>query len=185
MAPRRSPMSALVGAVERPHEPVRMDRTDVAILEVLAEDARISTRQLAARVEMSAPAVAERVARMERAGVISGYTVRLDWDRLGWEVVVYMPVTLDSGKDLEPTLTAFREIPELEALTVIAGSYDLLARFRLSDHGQLRQLLLDRVWQIPHVVRIETLLSLGDLVTDDRVIEKLGALSRELDLDRD
>ncbi|MFT4122767.1 MAG: Lrp/AsnC family transcriptional regulator [Microbacteriaceae bacterium] len=176
MTPRRSPMSALVGAVERPHEHVRIDGTDIAILEALAEDSRISVRRLAARVDMSAPAVAERVARLERSGVIHGYTVRLDWDRLGHEVVVYMPVTLDSGKDLEPTLRAFREIPELEELTVIAGSYDLLARFRLRDQAQLRQLLLDRVWQIPHVLRIETLLSLGDLVSGTRTSGLLRSL---------
>lgn len=173
--PRRSPMSALVGAVERPHEPVRIDEVDLAILRALATDSRRSLRKLATEISMSAPTVAERVARLERAGVIRGYTVQLDWDRLGYEVVVYMPITLDPGKDLGPTLKAFREIPELEELTVIAGSYDLLARFRLSDHGHLRELLLDRIWQIPHVLRVETMLSLGDLVTSDYVIRMLGA----------
>ncbi|WP_353807591.1 Lrp/AsnC family transcriptional regulator [Agromyces sp. SYSU T00194] len=152
--------------MERPHDPVRIDETDIAILEVIAEDSRLSVRKIAAKVEMSAPAVSERIARLERSGVIRGYTIDLDWDRLGHEVVVYMPVTVDSGTDLAPTLSAFRDIPELEELTVIAGSYDLLARFRLADHAELRALLLDRVWQIPNVLRIETLLSLGDLATD-------------------
>jgi Lrp/AsnC family leucine-responsive transcriptional regulator len=176
MTDRRSAMSALVAAVQRPHEPVRLDATDVAILGILAEDSRLSMRKLAARVDMSAPAVSERIARLERSGVITGYTVRVDWDRLGREVVVYMPVTVDSGKDLEPTLQAFREIPELEELTVVAGRYDFLARFRLNDHAELRELLLDRVWQIPHVLRVETLLSLGDLVPEDRTPDLLRGL---------
>ena len=171
---RRSPMAALVGAIERPHEPVEIDDIDLAILRKLSDDARQSQRKLAADIDMSAPAVAERIARLERAGVIKRYSVELDWDRLGYEVVVYMPITVESGRDLRPTLEAFKEIPELEELTVIAGTYDLLARFRLADHGHLRELLLDRVWQIPNILRIETLLSLGELITSDFAVRMLG-----------
>jgi Lrp/AsnC family transcriptional regulator for asnA, asnC and gidA len=164
---KRSAMAALVGAVERPHEPVTIDDVDVAILRVLAADSRLSQRAIAREVSMSAPAVADRIQRLERLGVVTRYTIDVDWSRLGYEVVVYMPITLESGADLEPTLTALKEIPELEELTVIAGSYDFQARFRLRDHAHLRELLLDRIWQIPSILRIETMLSLGELVTDD------------------
>ncbi|MFT4307299.1 MAG: Lrp/AsnC family transcriptional regulator [Microbacterium sp.] len=164
--PKRSPMAALVGAIDRPHDPITIDETDMALLRELAADSRLSQRALARQVNMSAPAVAERIARLERLGVIKGYSVDIDWDRLGFDVVVYMPITLDSGSDLEPTLKGFRQITELEELTVTTGQYDLLARFRLSGHAHLRELLLDRLWQIPNVKRIETMLSLGNLITD-------------------
>lgn len=163
---KRSPMAALVGAVERPHEPIEIDETDMALLKALARDSRQSQRALAREVNMSAPAVAERIARLERTGVIRSYSVDIDWDRLGFDVVMYMPITLESGRDLEPTLVAFRAIPELEELIVVTGQYDLLARFRLSSQAHLRELLLDRLWQIPHVRRIETLLGLGNLIVD-------------------
>lgn len=172
---KRSPMSALVGAVERPHEPTTLDEIDIALLRALAADSRQSQRALAREVNMSAPAVAERIARLEREGVVRGYGVDVDWDRLGFDVVVYMPITLEAGKDLAPTLAAFREIPELEELTVVTGHYDLLARFRLSDQVHLRELLLDRIWQIPNVLRIETMLGLGNLVKDDFTTRILDA----------
>lgn len=172
---KRSPMAALVGAVERPHEPVTLDETDIAILRALAADSRLSQRALAREVSMSAPAVAERIARLEREGVVRHYGVDIDWDRLGFDVVVYMPVTLEAGKDLEPTLQAFRTIPELEELTVVTGQYDLIARFRLSNQAHLRELLLDRIWQIPNVRRIETMLGLGNLVTNDFATRILDA----------
>ncbi len=164
--PKRSPMAALVGALDRPQDPITLDETDMALLRELAADSRLSQRALARQINMSAPAVAERIARLERLGVIKGYSVEVDWDRLGFDVVVYMPITLDSGSDLAPTLEGFRQIAELEELTVTTGQYDLLARFRLSGHGHLRELLLDRLWQIPNVKRIETMLSLGSLVSE-------------------
>lgn len=176
---RRSSMAALVGAVERPHDRVELDAHDLALLRELARDSRLSQRALARAIGMSAPAVADRLARFEREGVIKRYSVQVDWDRLGFDVVVYMPITVESGHDLEPTLEAFRGIPELEELTVVTGQYDLLAKFRLSDQRHLRELLLDRVWQIPHISRVETVLSLGTLTTDDFVERLIGASGTE------
>lgn len=171
---RRSGMSALVGVVERPQQRVPLDEIDLALLRELARDARQSQRALAREVGMSAPAVAERVARLEREGVIRSYSVQIDWDRLGYDVVVFMPVTLVSGHDLAETIDAFRAIPELEELTVVAGQFDLFARFRLGDQRRLRELLLDRVWQIPGVARFETVLSLGSLASNDFVERMLA-----------
>ncbi len=167
-------MSAFVDAVDRPSESVEIDDIDRLLLIELSRDARQSQRALARAVGMSAPAVGERIARLERLGVIRSYTVDIDWDRLGHDVVVFMPVTLDSGNDLSETLRAFREIPELEELTVVTGQFDLFAKFRLSDHRNLRKLLLDRVWQIPNIRRFETVLALGSLV-EGMSMERLGS----------
>ncbi|MGA1836311.1 Lrp/AsnC family transcriptional regulator [Herbiconiux sp. 11R-BC] len=164
---KKSHTAILAGAIERPQEHVQLDDVDLALLRELSRDSRQSQRALGRQINMSAPAVAERIARFERNGVLRKYSIDIDWDRLGYDVVVFMPITLESGGDIEPTLAAFREIPELEELTVVAGRYDLLARFRLSDQRHLRELLLDRVWQIPNVARIETMLGLGNLITDD------------------
>jgi len=180
-------MAALVGAVERPHEAIDLDEKDIALLRELSRDSRQSQRSLARAVNMSAPAVAERLARFERTGVVKRYAVQIDWDRLGYDVVVYMPITVESGHDLEPTLEAFRTIPELEELTVVTGQYDLLARFRLSDQRHLRELLQDRVWQIPNILRVETILGLGNLVTEDFAERMFGtaAASEVLTADED
>jgi Lrp/AsnC family leucine-responsive transcriptional regulator len=171
---RKSHTAILAGAIERPQERVQLDSNDLALLRELARDSRQSQRALGRAINMSAPAVAERIARLERNGVIRQYSINIDWDRLGYDVVVFMPITLESGGDIEPTLAAFRAIPELEELTVVAGRYDLLARFRLSDQRHLRELLLDQVWQIPNVARIETMLGLGNLITEgyaDRMLK--------------
>ena len=178
---KRSHTAVLAGAIERPQDRAKIDEVDMALLQELARDSRQSQRALARQINMSAPAVAERIARLERSGVIRQYSIDIDWDRLGLDVVVFMPITLESGGDIEPTLAAFREIPELEELTVVAGRYDLLARFRLSDQRHLRELLLDRVWQIPNVARIETMLGLGNLITEDYAARMLAPQEEEPD----
>lgn len=163
---RRSPMSAFVGPdISKDH--AHLDAKDIELLRELTRDARQSQRSLGRRVGMSPPAVAERLARFERTGVIKSYGATVDWDRLGLDVVVYVPVTLQSGQDIDETIAAFREIPELEELTALTGRYDLLARFRLGDQAHLRELVVERIWQLPNIQKIETMLGLGNLMTEE------------------
>ena len=74
-----------------------MDDFDLALLRALAADARQSQRALARQIEMSPPAVADRLARLERSGAIRGYRVDVDWAALGYPVVVYLAVTAAAG----------------------------------------------------------------------------------------
>src|SRR5262249_27523359 len=69
-----------------------LDVVDLAILELLVRDARASQRRIAREVGMSPPAVAERIGRLERTGVIRGYRAELDRARLGFSMVVYVSV---------------------------------------------------------------------------------------------
>lgn len=173
-APRsaQGPMSGLVGAVERTRPAVPLDDLDRRILRRLAADPRASQRQLARECQVSAPAVADRINRLERLGVIRGYTVTIDWASIGYPVLVYIPIIIAPGGVLGTVLAQLREIPELDELIVVTGAYDLMARFRLRDHGHLQELLLDALWAIEGIQRIETFLSLGE-VPRGNIIEKL------------
>ncbi len=66
---------------------MNLDAMDWAILGQLQQDARLSFNELSRRVHLSAPAVAERVRRMEEAGVIRGYHASIDLDQAGWPVL--------------------------------------------------------------------------------------------------
>jgi DNA-binding Lrp family transcriptional regulator len=159
-----SPMASLSEALERPHARVPVDELDLRILRLLDANSRLSQRRIAQEIDMSAPAVGERIARLERSGVIRSYTVDVDWAALGFPLVVFMPITLLAGADVGDILTTLRALPELEELIVVTGGYDLLARFRLRGHDHLRELLIDPIWQIRGIQRIETFLSIGELV---------------------
>ncbi|TXK16975.1 Lrp/AsnC family transcriptional regulator [Homoserinibacter sp. GY 40078] len=161
--PPASTMAGLSTLVARSRPAVPLDETDRELLSALAADPRISQRQLAKQIGMSAPSIGERVARLERLGVIRGYTVDIDWSAVDLPVLVYMPITIAIGADVKMLVEQLRAIAELEELVVVTGGYDLIARFRLRDHAHLQELLLDRLYPIPGLQRFETFLSLGEI----------------------
>ncbi len=165
-------LAGLSKVVARSNATVPLDRVDRALLRLLNDDPRLSQRQLAKHIGMSAPAVGERIARLERLGVITGYIVRVDWGRVGLPVLVYIPLTVAPGTDLERLVADLRAIPEIEELTVVTGGYDLIARLRLRDHTHLQEVLLDRLYPLHGLQRFETFLSLGSIPMDD-VLENL------------
>jgi Lrp/AsnC family transcriptional regulator, leucine-responsive regulatory protein len=115
---------------------------------------------------MSPPAVADRLARLERIGAIRGYRAEIDWSALGYVVLVYLSVTAGPGSDVSQIMRAIRVLPEAQDMSVVTGSFDLLVRLRVRDHAHLRELLLRGIFQIPGIQRTETFISLADAEPD-------------------
>lgn len=158
-----------------PAEPVRLDDVDRRLLTLLAADARASQRKLARDLHMSPPAVGERIARLERLGAIRGYTVDVDWTALGY-FSVFVTVTAVQGADQAVILQALRRLPEVEAIVVITGSIDMLARLRVRSHAHLREVLLSEVWRIDGVQRTETFIALAEMPSKEDYVGELLAL---------
>ena len=158
-----APLAGLTEVCPPAAPKVEVDDFDLALLRALASDARQSQRALARAIEMSAPAVADRLARLERSGVIRGYRVDIDWAALGYPVVVYVAVTAGAGMDLSEIIKSIGALPEAEDMSVVTGGLDLLVRLRVRDHAHLRELLLAQIFTINGVQRTETFLSLADV----------------------
>ncbi|HEY2690079.1 MAG TPA: Lrp/AsnC family transcriptional regulator [Streptosporangiaceae bacterium] len=173
-----APLAHLADVAAPSTPKVEVDDLDLTLLRALAVDARQSQRALARAVGMSPPAIADRLARLERAGAIRGYRADLDWAALGYPVVVYMAVTAGPGMDLSQIISAIRALPEAEDMSVVTGSFDLLVRLRVRDHTHLRELLLAEIFQISGVQRTETFLSLGDAESDNFAAALLDQMSQ-------
>ncbi len=179
MATSTAPLANLTDVSPPPPPKVAVDDYDLALLRELATDARQSQRALARAIEMSPPAVADRLARLERSGAIRGYRVDIDWAALGFPVVVYLAVTAGPGMDLSEIIRAIGALPEAEDMSVVTGSMDLLVRLRVRDHEHLRELLLTKVFQINGVQRTETFLSLADVEPDNFAVAMLDVMSQQ------
>ena len=173
-----APLAKLAEVSPPPRPEVEVDDFDLALLRALAADARQSQRALARQIEMSPPAVADRLARLERSGVIRGYRADIDWAALGLPVVVYLAVTAAAGMDLSEIIRAIRVLPEAEHMSVVTGSLDLLVRLRVRDHAHLRELLLTKIFQISGVQRTETFLSRADVEPDNFAAAVLEQMSQ-------
>jgi len=151
-------------------ESLSLDDVDLAILELLVRDARASQRGIAREVGMSPPAVADRIGRLERTGVIRGYRAELDRGLLGFSMVVYVSViAVNTLKQPEEVLRALWALPEVEDVAIVAGPMDLILRLRVRDHEHLRHCLFDKIWKLPGVNRTETFVSLS--ATDTKLID--------------
>jgi Lrp/AsnC family leucine-responsive transcriptional regulator len=98
---------------------------------------------------------------------------------------VYLAVTAAAGMDLSEIIREINALPEAETMSVVTGSLDLLVRLRLRDHTHLRQLLLEKIFQITGVQRTETFLSIADIDPEnftatllEDMIQQRGASSR-------
>jgi DNA-binding Lrp family transcriptional regulator len=173
-----APLAKLAEVCSKAAPKVEVDDLDLALLHALAMDARQSQRALARKIEMSPPAVADRIARLERSGAIRGYRVEVDWAALGYPVVVYLAVTAGPGMDLSEIIKSIRALPEAQDMSVVTGGLDLLVRLRVRDHAHLRELLLAEIFQINGVQRTETFLSLTDAEPENFTAAMLEQMSQ-------
>lgn len=113
-----------------------LDSTDWSILRELQQDARLSYNELGRRVGLSAPAAAERVRRLEGAGVITGYGARVDPAKMGLPLLALIELRCAPGKCLLKTSTA-EEFPEILEIHKLSGSYCSLLKVAVSSMRHL------------------------------------------------
>jgi DNA-binding Lrp family transcriptional regulator len=135
-----------------------LDAIDRRILAELQSDGRMTNVELARRAGISAPPCLRRVRRLEEAGVIRGYHADPDPQKLGWEVVFFAVVGLDSQK--EAVLSAFEQLvgswPEVRECHMIRGGGDFLLKLVARDTVH-ENALTQRLTGSPTVARVQTL----------------------------
>jgi Lrp/AsnC family transcriptional regulator, leucine-responsive regulatory protein len=117
-----------------------LDEINVRVLEELVQDGRISMAELGRRVGLSAPAMAERVQRLERAGVITGYRAELDPAALGFPVSAVVRIRPAPGQ-LQRVREIAAETPEVGECYRITGEDCYLMRLHLRSIDDLEELL--------------------------------------------
>jgi Lrp/AsnC family leucine-responsive transcriptional regulator len=171
-----TPLRTIRDHADVPSAPVHLDSVDLRLLRLLSRDARLSQRSLARELAMSAPAIAERIARLERQRVITGYGVRIDWGALGYQTTVYLTITAVPGYQLGVVLEELSRIAEVDEVLLVTGAFDMLVRLRARDESHLRDLLLNRVWQIEGIQRTETSITIATMKPKNTAEQLLSAM---------
>lgn len=117
-----------------------MDAVDAALLRALAADARTSTADLARLVGMSAPSVAERVRRLEEAGVIEGYAARISPAALGFTLSAWLRIRPVPG-ELVRVAEIIRGLPEIVQCDRVTGEDCFIARAHVRSVADLERLI--------------------------------------------
>ena len=130
-----------------------LDKIDQHILRILQEEGRISFTELGERVGLSTTPCTERVRRLERDGVITGYHARLDPQQVGAGLLVFVEISLayKSGDIFEGFRTAALRLPNVLECHLVSGDFDYLIKARISEMASYRTLLGSTLLTMPNV----------------------------------
>ena len=117
-----------------------LDETNRRIIEALQGDARLSMAELGRRVSLSAPAVADRVQRLERAGVITGYRATVDPKAIGFPIAAVVRVR-PASRQLHKIPEVAREVPEVVECYRITGEDCFFVKLHLRGMEDLEPIL--------------------------------------------
>jgi len=116
-----------------------IDDTDRRILVVLLADARTSMRSIAEEVGVALGTVSNRVKRMEEMGVIHGYGVHLDAEKVGWTMTVLCGLRIEKGRLME-VQRRIADDPRVFGIYDVTGEFDSMVLARVRDRAHLDDL---------------------------------------------
>ncbi len=121
-------------------KPVKLDESDMLILDHLQRDARVTVRRLAKITGIRPSTVHNRIQRLIATGVIQNFTVKVDPEKLGENLAVFMLVAGSLDKYFNDTFLQKKQILEVHGIT---GEYDLLLKLRFKDMKQFNRFVID------------------------------------------
>jgi DNA-binding Lrp family transcriptional regulator len=128
-----------------------VDALDSRIFDLLVDDARQSVTAIAQRLRVARSTVQERIRRLERTGVVAGYTVRLGPAATGRRVIAHVAVTVDPKRS-EHVQQTLRKIAGVRTLHTVSGPFDLIALVAAETTAEI-DTVLDLVGAISGVER--------------------------------
>ncbi|MDN3713033.1 Lrp/AsnC family transcriptional regulator [Paracoccus cavernae] len=142
---------------------IALDDIDHRILAALQEDGRLPILNLAERIGLSPTPCGRRVKRLEEAGVIQGYTARIDPAALGQNINVMITVRLarHGTRGTEQFLSAIAKRPEITECLLVTGSVDYILRVWVRDIDALGSFIRDVLQSIPSVAETSTMVILA------------------------
>lgn len=143
-----------------------LDKIDRQILALLRENARISNLELAESVNLSPTPCARRVKQLEDSGVITGYSVTTDPRKLGYQLSVYIAISMDkhTAERFSNFEKKLREFPEVVSCSIVTGrSEDYLIKALVKDMAHYEEFLLHRLNRIEGIAQVHTSFELREV----------------------
>lgn len=139
-----------------------LDKIDRAILRELLANSRLSNQELSERVGLSPSPCLRRLKRLESDGIIEGYTARIDEERIGLPVAVFMSVRLE--RQIDDSINAFEaeimKYPEVVDCWLMTGDNDYLLRILAPGLREYENFLTGTLTKIPGIASIRSSVSL-------------------------
>lgn len=148
--------------------PSFMDEIDRTLLEALQADCKTSLNKLGEKVGLGAPAVLERVRKLEGAGLITAYQAVLDGKRLGLDITAFVGVSINYPKDIAGFLNTVASRPEVLECHHVTGGHTLLLKVKTENTASLER-AISALREVEGVTRTETMVVLSTAAETSRI----------------
>ena len=140
---------------------LHMDGIDKVIIRELMSDARTPILEIARKVGVSGAAIHQRLRKLEKTGLLSGYHLHINPKTLGYKTTAFVGLFLDKADDNERITSELLEIPEILECHYTTGNYSLFVKLICFDNDHLMSVLNKQVQKIEGISRSETFISLS------------------------
>jgi Lrp/AsnC family transcriptional regulator, leucine-responsive regulatory protein len=132
---------------------IKLDKFDRAILRALQRNARASLQEVSDEVGLTTSPCWTRIKRLEASGVIEGYTVKVNAEKVGRPEQLIVQLTLNKHTDAAMAEFArhLEAIPEVIDAYLVSGDYDYVLRLSVRDTRDYERLLREKLYKIPGV----------------------------------
>jgi len=142
-----------------------LDETDIKLLRILQENSNLTTKELAAKVNLSPTPVFERVKRLEKERYIKKYTAILDAEKLSRGFVVFCNIRLKQhskqlGKELVEAILALDEVTECYN---VSGDYDFMIKIYVQNMAHYQDFVLNTLGEIDSIGNLQSIFVMGEI----------------------
>lgn len=143
-----------------------LDKLDIAILNQLQQDGRMSNSTLAERIGLSQSACSRRLDNLEKSGVIKGYHARLSNAAMGYGMTAIVHISLSGQfeKSLAEFEAAIKRCPNVLSCHLMTGEYDYVLRIAARDLADYERIHKEWLSAMPHVTKINSAFALREIV---------------------
>lgn len=137
---------------------IKIDAIDRRILELLQEDGKRKIKEIAHELQMTNTPIFERIKRLEREGIIRGYTTQLDREKLGFMLTAFCSITLEQHHKayLDQFEEDVRKLPEVAACYHLAGMFDYLLKVYVKDMTDYQYFITHKLASLANIGRVQS-----------------------------
>jgi Lrp/AsnC family transcriptional regulator, leucine-responsive regulatory protein len=159
---------------------MNLDEIDSKAIQHLMVQGRITWADLAGILDLSAPATAERVRRLEERQVITGYAALVNAEAIGYPLTALIAITLEKPKHRAPFLQKVQQLAEVQECHHVTGDDDYWLKVRCQSTRDLERLISDELKALPGISRTRTTIVLSTVKeTPALPVKSLPAKSKE------
>lgn len=142
----------------------KIDQLDRKIMRIISQNARMPFKDVAEECGVSRAAIHQRVQRLIDMNVITGSGYTVNPKMLGYQICVYIGITLEKGSMYKEVVQELERIPEIVESQYTLGHYTILIKLYAKNDEHLMELLNGKIQEIPGVAATETLTSLDQRI---------------------